>query len=376
MSKLIPITIFSIVMAMLSHRFSEYDYINYKYVRRERFFYTIMSIAMILFVGLRTYFNDTYLYMAIYEKTPKDIGLMDGIDWSKLGENPGYFFMNRVIKRLGFTVHGYLIFHAIISVGIPLWFIRKYSSDITLSIWIFICFAGYLFTLAALKQCVAMALCMLATHYVIQKKYIPFILWVLVAMTYHPYALLYFATPFLMFRPWGGKTFAMLVLAVCVGFSLKTIMGTLISMTDMLGEHYDKESFTGEGINPMRLVVTSVPVVLSLVVSRQISEKDDTPHYLIVNLSMLNAELMFVALFGDPNYFGRLANYFLPFQALSIPWLLTHFTPNSKRVMTILTAVGFGGYLFYSQVIHESFDDCYRGISLWKYFEILLTGGK
>ena len=376
MTKLIPITIFSVVMAMMSHRCSEYDYINYKYVRRERAYYIIMSIAMILFVGLRTFYNDTYLYMSMYEKTPKDIGLMEGIDWFQLGENPGYYFMNRVIKRLGLTVHGYLIFYAIITVGIPLWFIRKYSSDFTLSIWIFICFAGYLFTLAALKQCVAMALCMLAVHYVIQKRYIPFVLLILVAMTYHPYALMYLATPFLMFRPWSGKTFVMLVLTIILGFSLKSIMGALLSMTDMLGEHYNEQSFVGEGINPMRLAVTSVPVLLSLVAGQQISNRKDMQQNLIVNFSMLNAELMFVALFGDPNYFGRLANYFLPFQAISIPWLLTHFNPSSKRIMTVVTVVCFAAYLYYSQVIHENFDSCFRGITIWRYFEILITGGK
>ena len=376
MTKLIPITIFSVVMAMMSHRCSEYDYINYKYVRRERAYYIIMSIAMILFVGLRQHYNDTFLYVAIYKDTPDDIGLMEGIDWSKLGENPGFVFTNRLLRRLGFSVNSYLILFAIFSVGVPLWFIWKYSSDYTLSVWIFICFAGFIFTMAAMKQCMAMALCMLATHCVIKRKYIPFVLLILIAMTFHPYALMYFVTPFLLFRPWSSKTFIMLILAIFVGFSLKSIMGALLDMTTALGENYDESYLTGEGVNPMRLVVTSVPVLLSMVASKQIAETGDKPQYLIVNLSMLNAELMFVALFGDPNYFGRLANYFLPFQAVSIPWLITHFNPSSKRAMTIITAFCFGVYYVYSQAFHESFDAFYHGITLWDYIISLFTGGK
>ena len=83
---------------------------------------------------------------------------------------------------------------------------------------------------------------------------------------------------------------------------------------------------------------------------------------------------MFVALFGTANYFARLANYFVPFQALAIPWLLKLFDQRGRRSMMFLAVLGYSVYFIYSQAVHESFDSCYYGITLWDYLSGLLEG--
>ena len=42
---------------------------------------------------------------------------------------------------------------------------------------------------------------------------------------------------------------------------------------------------------------------------------------------------MFIALFGTANYFARLANYFLIFQTLALPWMLSYFDYKSKKTL-------------------------------------------
>ena len=106
---------------------------------------------------------------------------------------------------------------------------------------------------------------------------------------------------------------------------------------------------------------------MALLIVRQIREHEERDQYVIVNLTMLNAEIMFVALFGTANYFARLANYFLPFQAVSIPWLLKLFDQRGRRTMTALAVLGYVLHLIYSQSIHESFDAAFQRITLWKY---------
>lgn len=367
MSELIPITLVSIVLAILSHRTSEYDPIRCRYGRKDRFFYVLLSIAMILFCGLRTGYNDTGTYQFIYNSIPKDVDLWEGIDWLKLGENPGFNFTNRVLVRSGASTQSYLMFYAAITVGLNLWFFRKYSCNLPISIFLFIAFAGYIFTLAAIKQCMAMALCLLATDRALRKKYISFVFWVLLATTYHPYALMYLIVPFLMFRPWSQWTSVMLIAFAIAGVAMQSMLGTVLDITDMLGENYNESSFTGEGINPFRLAVTAVPLLLSFLTRRVIAQENNRAQNLILNLTMLNAEIMFVALFGTANYFGRLANYFLPFQAVALPWLFTHLEPRSKRLLTNTAIACYTLYLVYSQVIHESFDYHYYSISLWDY---------
>ena len=374
MSKLIPITIFSIVMAYLSHRSSEYYTIENKYGRKDWVFFTIMTVGMILFVGLRTNYNDTSTYLNAYKGIKLDVGILDGIKWTEIGGNPGFVVTNRILVRLGAAPQTFLMVYAAATVGIYLWFVRKYTCNLPLSIFMLITFAGYTFALAAIKQCMAMALCMIATDRAINKKYLTFAALVLVASLFHPYALMYLAVPFLFFRPWSYKTALMIGAFAVIGFSLQGLLGGVLNITDMMGEEYDAASFQGEGVNPFRLAAVSVPVILSFLARESIEKEKDRGQYLILNLSMLNAEIMFVGLFGTANYFARLANYFLPFQAITIPWLFTHFDSRSKRFITIAAVVCYAFFFVYSFSITEQFDLGYYSISFGEYLELLFQG--
>lgn len=374
MRELIPITVFSMVMVLLSHKYSGYDPINCLYARKERLFYFIMSVGLILFAGLRTGYNDTGTYLFGYNQLSQNEDWFQQIHWLKIGDSPGFAFVQGLMHELGVSSQSFLMLFSVFTVGVNLWFFRKYSCNLWLSVLLFITFAGYIFTLAAIKQCTAMALCLIATDRAINKKYLRFVFYVLLGSLFHPYALMYLIVPFLFFRPWSKNTLIMLVIFGIMGFAMESLLGTLLNVTDMLGENYNAESFTGEGVNPIRLLVTAVPAVLALMTATQIAEDEDKAQYAIVNLTMLNAEIMFVALFGTANYFARLANYFIPFQAVSIPWLLKHYDYEGRRTMTILATIGYVLFFIYSQSIHESFDVNYYSVTLWQYLKTLFQG--
>lgn len=375
MKKLIPVTLFSLFFAAMSHNCSEYDYVNGKYIRKERFFYFCVYVTLILFAGLRTGYNDTVTYLITYANLDKfiadDTTLFGGIEWLKFGDNPGFVFFLRLLRRWEVSGQTFLMIFAIFTVGVNLWFIRKYSCNILMSILLYVTFAGYIFTLAAIKQCTAMAFCLLATDRAINKKYLQFVIFVFLGCLFHAYAFMYLIVPLLFFRPWSQYTVLMLVIFGLLGVSMQTLLGGLLNVTDMLGEGYDASSFQGEGVHPLRLLVTAVPAFLSLITAEQIKANEERAQYVIVNLTMLNAEIMFVALFGTANYFARLANYFIPFQAVSIPWLLKHYDERGKGTMSILAACGYLLFFVYSQAIHESFDFCYSSITLWEYLQSL-----
>lgn len=375
MREILPITIFAMICAVISHNTSGYDPIGCRYHRKERLFYAILTIGLIIFAGLRTGYNDTAVYRSQYQTAVKEIeagqGVLDGIDWLKIGDNPGFFVVLRVMALMKVPLQSYIMIFSAFYIGVNLWFFRKYSCNIWLSILIYISFAGFVFSLAAIKQCTAMALCLLATDRVIHKKYIRFVLYVLVACLFHPYALMYLIVPFMFFRPWSKYTVFMLIIFGAVGFGMQSLVGTILNVTDMLGESYDANTFVGEGVHPARLMVTAVPLVLSLLTAQQIQENEDREQYVITNLTMLNAEIMFVALFGTANYFARLANYFIPFQAVCLPWLLKHYDYKGRQTMTVLATTGYSLFYLYSYFIYENFDANYWNITLGEYMKII-----
>jgi hypothetical protein len=374
MKKLLPVSIFAIFMAVLSHQHSGYDPINGEYRRKERLFYAALSVALIAMVGLRTYYNDTSTYLLAYQQLREFPERYQNLDWLKIGSNPGFVFVQSILLQLNASDQTFLMVFSIFTVGTTLWFYHKYSCNLWLSILMFLSISGYAFHMAAIKQCTAMAFCLIATDRAINKKYIMFVVLVLLGSLFHPYALMYLIVPFLFFRPWSKSTLFMIAIFAAVGFGMESLIGTLLNVTDMLGENYNATSFVGEGVNPFRLLVLLVPAVLALILKDQIAENEEKDQHLITNLAMLNAEIMFVALFGTANYFARLANYFVPFQALAIPWLLKLFDQRGRRTMMLLVVLGYGLFFVYSQLIHESFDASYYGVTLWAYLSELLEG--
>ena len=370
MTELIPVVIVSMILAVLSHGKSTYSHNLERYKQKDALFYTIMLIVMVVFVGLRTRYNDTSTYRYAYELLQPTQSAADAVKGLSIGDNPGFVYLNALMKNSGVSTQSFLMIYSVITNGIYLWFLRKYTNNIWQTIFLFIVFDTFTFTLAAIKQCVAVAFCLLGVDQALKKHYIRFVFWVLVATLFHPYSLMFLVVPFLTFRPWSARTYFFIVAFGLVGILLEYLLGVLIDVTTMFGEGYDVEEFSGEGVNPFRLAVCAVPLLISFVARYRIEkmdEKREREFFLFTNLSMLNAEIMFVALFGTANYFARLANYFLIFQTLSIPWLFQFFDKRSRSLLICTAVVCYSLYFIYACGINQKFDLEFDSISLVEY---------
>ena len=160
----------------------------------------------------------------------------------------------------------------------------------------------------------------------------------------------------------------MLAIFFATGFLLRPLIGTVVNITTLLGEEYTVSSFTDEGVNIFRVLVCNVPLALSFLYRKKLFTNSSKVENLAVNLTMLNGAIMFVGLFGTANYFARLANYFLLFQSLSLPWMLKKIGGRDRRILTILMVLGFAAYFYYANVINQPFDQDFARLSLAEYF--------
>ena len=369
MSKLLPVFIFSLIMAYISDKRAHIDFNKFGdkiYRHKEKIFFFLMAVVAIVFVGLRTSYNDTATYRYSYELMSTGMGNILNLDLS-LGSNPGFNILNTILKTIGFSTHDFLMIYAVVTVGIYFWFVRKYSDNIWLSVFLFFTMGCYTFTMAAIKQCVAVAFCLVGIDRLLREKKISFVFWILLASTFHPYSLMYLIASFLMFKPWTNKTYILLAVFGLIGLGIQPLLGTVVDITTMLGEEYDAATFTGEGINIFRLAVVWVPVIVSFFVRKYLREANTKKDNLILNLTILNAEIMFIGLFGTANYFGRLANYFLIFQALCLPHLFNGFTARSRKIITIICVICFLLYFYYANVINQYFDNSFYSVSFLSY---------
>ena len=337
---------------------------------KDRFCLLAIFLLLSFYIGLRTSYNDTYGYIVGYRNTVPLPELWDDIDF-ELGNHPGFSITNSCLKSIGVSTQGFLLFYSMIAIGGSLYFFKHYSSNLTLALFLFVTTNAYTFCAAAVKQTTAMSIACVAITFCLKKKWIPFTLLILLAATFHPYVLLYLLAPLLTFRPWSKWTYVLIALSIAVGFSLESLLGTIVDLTTMIGDNYAEEALIGDGINIFRVLVSNVPLILTFLFRKQIFYTSNRQENLIINLAMINGAIMFVGLFGKAIYFSRLASYFTIAQCAALPLILKKLPSDYRKLFTNLMIIGYIGFFMYANVMVAHFDNEFTRITIFEYLSSL-----
>lgn len=334
--------------------------------RYDKAFTLVLILLLGTFCGLRTFYNDTVTYVRIYAQAPvlKDFA---EVNTSTYAQGIGFAYLNSLMKTLGFSTQDYLMFYSMATAFCYVRFVRKNTDNFPLAVFLMFTTGFYTFSFAAIKQCMATAICLLGMDFLLQKRNVPYVLTVAIASLFHPYALVYLLLLFMDFRPLTWKTYLYIGVFVGVGFGLNRIIGTIVNVTTVMGADYDMASFVGEGVNIFRVLVCFVPLVLAFVCGWKLFANSTRTENILFNMAMLNALIMFVGLFGTANYFARLANYFLPAQVVVLPWMLKKIAKQDRQILTVLCVAGYTGYFMYGNLVQSVFDNCFSQITLWRY---------
>lgn len=335
--------------------------------KKDIIFTALLIIFLGIYCGLRTWYNDTVTYLQIYNYLTPTLANFARDNTATYATGIGFAFVNSIMKTIGFSSQDFIMFYALITTFCYVRFVRKYSDNFPLGVFLMFTTGFYTFAFAAIKQCMATAICLVALDALFEKKRIKYIILVALASLFHPYAIIYFLLLFMDFRPLTWKTYFFIAAFIVAGFSLNSLIGTILDVTDMMGATYDTSSFVGEGVNIFRVLVCFVPVVMMFLFGRKMFVGTNRQENIIFNMAMLNAMIMFVGLFGTANYFARLANYFLPAQIIVLPWMLNKFTNRDKQILTLLCIAGYLGYFVYGNKIQYNFDTDFGKITLWEY---------
>lgn len=326
----------------------------------------VIFILLAGFAGLRTRCNDTGAYKHAYELIVPEQGY-DDIDWD-IGSNPLFNVVNIWLKTGGTSTQNFLMFWALVTVGCYIIFVHKYSSNYAITLFLLFTTGCYGFVFAGIKQAAAVGIALIGVMYALKKKWVPYVACIAIATLIHPYSLMYLIVPFMQFEPCGKKTILLLIVAILGGLFLRPLLGTVVSITSMIGEKYTVTEFSDSGVNIFRVLVCNVPTILAFMYRKQLFADSTNEENLMVNLAMINGAIMFIGLFGTANYFARLANYFLIFQAISLPWMLKKIGGKNRQILTVLMIIGYLVYFYYENMIAIPFDHDFARISVAEYF--------
>ena len=339
-------------------------------MRHEKLATWLLTAVLIGFCGIRVKGNDTTTYLIMFDQIPLWDDYWAGNTYDFAG-GIGFGAIVSLLKTWGFSHQDFLMFFAAVTLIPYVMFVRRFSKSMMFGVFLMFTTGFYLFTLAAIKQCIATAVCLIAVGFAVDRKWLPYLLMMFLAIMLHPYAMVYLLVPLLMFKPWTTTTFIYIGVFVAVGFYLESLLGTVLDITDMMGANYAQDEFTGEGINIFRVLVSFAPLMLAVLCGNNLFQHSTRADDLMFNMAMINALIMFVGLFGTANYFARLANYFLPAQIITIPSILGRIHPKDRKWLVPVCVVGYLGYFMYENVIVHPFGYYYKFGSFWEYIVTL-----
>lgn len=331
----------------------------------------IICIILVLFSGLRTSFNDTAHYANAFNNTV--YGSLSGlmrINWT-IGANPLFEAYQIIIKSLiSRNSQSFLFISALVTNVSFLMYLKKYSCNFGISLFVFIGFATYAFSMLAIKQSLATAIAIWSIPPCLEKRYAKVIMLLVVAMLVHPYVVLFAATPFLHDTTWDKKTAALILAVIIAGFAFDRLAsGLLGASSQAFGDNYSESVFArGTGTTLYRVVVYALTPLISFRYRHQINAYHNAFLNICINYTIVATGLVYLGLFGGALVFGRLANYFDILTCLAIPFILYYGEDNKvvrrRLIIAIVIVVTVYYYFYFKKYIGLWFSNPFNHISL------------
>ncbi len=276
---------------------------------------------------------------------------------SRVSNGYGFYILTWIVTRF---IKNYNIYLLLLSIPINLSiirFIKRYSSDVMLSILIYVSLIYPLF-FTIVRQALAIAILLYAVDFLNEKKYIRFSILVLLCSTIHITATIFML--FVLFSIFTYKRIYLIFIAMV--FVLETIGNGVvlrIVATFFSIDKYQKNYVNGNSSPGLSITAVAIRACIFILVyifyqywgcnKRNNQSVDESciyiPNNIITSSSFLvwNAEMAVICslLISTLGEFQRLIAYFEVFSMLSIPLALRIFKSGNSRKIARLIIVTF-----------------------------------
>ena len=377
MFELLPTLLGGLFCALLTEKST---YGNYRIQKRQPLANRIAFAMLVAFlaypIALRTAYNDTFNYMRGFAKA-KNLSELLGSGSLHLLKNPAFQIYESLIRTFTDNSSIYFLFPAVFVQYSYARFIRRHCPSFFVGMILYFCLGTYTFSMAAMKQVIAMAILLYAVDDLIDRKNKQFYLKVFLAFLFHTYAIVVLILAFFTNKPWTMRTFALLGAVLFVIFNFETVILSFLEIANESGKSVDGSELLGTAsINPIRVAVYAVGPLFALVFRRRLfSRQEDREHNILINMSIICVSIMSVGLVSAANMCARLAQYFEFGMICSLPWMVKKpFDKASAKFVTFMMIVCFTGFFLYANLLWTPFDDNFSRLTLMEFVKALMDG--
>lgn len=288
------------------------ELVNDRVVTRWDIFPAILLVLpYIIWAGFRGDVADTRLYRLAYERASSSLSAIPALFTGDV-KDPGFKVVEIVLKSIiGNHNEIYFLLIATFQMLCLSFVFRKYSTKYWICIFLFIASTDYMsWVMNGMRQFVAATAIFACFEWLLQKKYVSLIAVILLVSALHQSALLMIPIVFIVQgKAWNMKTIIMLIITMVVVAFIDRFTPI---MNDMLqNTQYDDalSSTTDDGTNVIRVLVYSVPALMSLLGLKYIRSADDPVINICVNCSVVTMAIYLVSMVTSGIYIGRLPIY-------------------------------------------------------------------
>lgn len=337
-----------------SEVFTRREYVCGVLRRRYPLWWALIIMTPLVYIAAHRTLGDTYYYLHVYKQIPIDFSEFAGY-LDQVNKDKGFSVLSWLIKTMvGDNSVWYLgIIAALQALCLTIVY-RKYSESFFLSIFLFLASTDFVSWMEnGMRQFGAVCVTFLAFKYILDKRYLPAILIILLAATFHATALL--MIPFIFIvqgTALNKQTMLFVAMAIFLVFFVSQVTGLLdglLAETQYGNVITEWQESKNDGVNPLRVLVYSVPSVIAFLGRDTIRKVNNPVINLATNMSLVSMGLYIIGMFTSGIFMGRLPIYFSLYSYILLPWELKYLFPKSDA--SIIRVIMMAGYAIFGYLM-------------------------
>lgn len=254
---------------------------------------------------------------------------------------PGYSLLNYFVSLFTRDVHIYMLVVAIIVITLTAVLLYRVSPIPWIGMFVFASFGFYGNSLSFIRQCIAIAIYLYSIEYIKKKKFIPYLLIILLASTFHKSMLIMIPVYFIAQIPINWKS-----LLTWSGLAI-LIMALSWPLFDLVTKYIYQYYATNQGLYYMLgrdWQTAAIPVITTVVILilKQFILRRDERNVVLINLSLYSALLYIMTC--QHFLFQRFGMMFFTTTVLLVPELFASIGVQSVQADALENAESLKSY--------------------------------
>lgn len=266
-----------------------------------------------------------------------------------------FYIMTKLFTIVSENVQLYLLCISVFVVGVFCRFVYKYSDNPLLSYIVYMALGYYGIGFQMLRHIIAASILLISYDYLRDRKFIRFLLLVLLASCFHITAFVFIvAYPIYVWKV-GVKQIGLIVAAVIMGYFFRGVVLSILQSVLSNQERFSMYFMTDHTVLAVTgfFILLIVYVVSWLMIPK--AERNELDIRGMFNLSMIATIAMFmVSIIGE---FHRISMYFGFYNTLLLPSACKRYKGTKKEIISILIGVVMVAYFLAFQLENQGLSD-------------------